>query len=173
MSQQQEHTNDIKTLAKKLKGIRIAMLTTEAADGSLRSRPMGTQDEDFDGTLWFFTYANSGKVDDIKADQHVNVSYSKPDDNLYISVSGKANIVHDRKKMEALWAPILKTWFPRGLEDPNIALLQVAVQQAEYWESNLNSVQILAGFVKASITGQAADVGKDVKLNFETHSREQ
>jgi len=39
----------------------VAMLTTVASDGSLRSRPMVTPDADFDGELWFFTRYNSPK----------------------------------------------------------------------------------------------------------------
>ncbi|MDQ3122831.1 MAG: pyridoxamine 5'-phosphate oxidase family protein [Actinomycetota bacterium] len=31
------------------------MMTTVEADGSLRSRPMWTQGDEFDGSLWFFT----------------------------------------------------------------------------------------------------------------------
>jgi general stress protein 26 len=42
-------------LGELIKGIRVAQLTTVEDDGSLRSRPMGTQDIEFDGTLWFFT----------------------------------------------------------------------------------------------------------------------
>ena len=31
------------------------MMTTVEADGSLRSRPMWTQGDEFDGSLWFLT----------------------------------------------------------------------------------------------------------------------
>jgi general stress protein 26 len=44
------------------------MLTTEEADGSLRSRPLATLQLDSEGHLWFFTALTSGKVEEI--DQH-------------------------------------------------------------------------------------------------------
>ncbi|MBA3945682.1 MAG: pyridoxamine 5'-phosphate oxidase family protein [Herpetosiphonaceae bacterium] len=161
------HTDDIKTLGEKIKDIRIAMLTTQSDDGTLRSRPMATQEMEFDGDLWFFTYASTPKVEEVKQDQHINLSYAKPDDNLYVSVSGTANLVRDPQKMKELWKPILKTWFPKGLEDPDLALLKVSVTKAEYWETNAGTVQILAGFVKAAVTGKQADIGENKKLDLQ------
>ena len=51
-------SNDIKKLGELIKDIRIAMLTTVDEDGSLRSRPMATQDAEFDGVLWFMVGAD-------------------------------------------------------------------------------------------------------------------
>ena len=59
--------SSIKKLAELIGEIRIAMLTTTAEDGSLRSRPMTTQQATFDGKLWFFTKRESPKVDEISA----------------------------------------------------------------------------------------------------------
>ncbi|NJK44535.1 MAG: pyridoxamine 5'-phosphate oxidase family protein [Pleurocapsa sp. SU_196_0] len=81
-----------------VKGVKFAMLTTQATDGSMRSRPMFTQDVEFDGELWFFTSASSGKVDEIEANPEVNVAYSKPDASLYLSVSGTARVCRTRRK---------------------------------------------------------------------------
>ena len=47
------------------KGIGFAMLTTEEADGTLRSRPLATLQMDAAGKLWFFTALSSGKVGEI------------------------------------------------------------------------------------------------------------
>ena len=74
-----------------VKGIDFGMLTTVDEDGSLRSRPMSTNGEvEFDGDLWFFTYGNSHKVDEIRRERHVNVSFADPKRNTYISMSGTA-----------------------------------------------------------------------------------
>src|SRR5690348_4767714 len=56
-------------------GIHVAMLTTVDEDGTLHSRPMGTQEVDQDGCLWFFTEAAAEKVGDVQHDQQVNVAY--------------------------------------------------------------------------------------------------
>jgi len=68
--------DSIKTLREQIKDIDIAMLTTVERDGTLRSRPMATQQVEFDGDLWFFTYDSTPKVDEIAQERQVNVAYS-------------------------------------------------------------------------------------------------
>jgi len=145
---------ELKKLGEKIKDIRIAMLTTLEDDGSLRSRPMATQQTEFDGTLWFFTKDNSPKVAEVAHDQHVNLSYAKPDDELYISISGTARIVRDKQKVKELWNPFVKAWFPKGPEDPELVLLRVDPGQAEYWDSPSGTMVQLYGLVKAVVTGK-------------------
>jgi general stress protein 26 len=146
-------------------GIDFCMLTT-LDGGYLRSRPMSTQKFEFDGDLWFFTADNTHKVDEIAKDDRVNVAYSKPDDNVYLSISGRAQIVKDRKKIEELWSPILKAWFPGGLDDPTLCLLKIPVEQAEYWDAPSSKIVQLFGMVKAIATGQEADYGENKKISL-------
>jgi general stress protein 26 len=54
MTYHEASTNDAKLLADKIKDVRIAMMTTAEADGTMHSRPMATQEKEFDGDLWFF-----------------------------------------------------------------------------------------------------------------------
>jgi general stress protein 26 len=157
--------SDIQKLAKLVKGIRVAMLTTQESDGTLHSRPMATQEAEFDGTLWFFTQAGSPKVDEIDREQNVNVSYADAGDNRYVSASGRARLVRDRSKIEELWSPILKAWFPRGKEDPELALLRVDVEKAEYWDAPSSTLVKLVGFAKAMVTGQTYAPGENRKIN--------
>lgn len=159
-------TEAISKLAKLIKDIRIAMLTTTETDGTLRSRPMGTQQIEFDGDLWFFTGADSGKVNEIQHDQHVNLSYAAPEDNRYVSVSGTAQLVRDQNKVKELWNPLLKAWFPNGPDDPNIALLKIDVQAAEYWDSPSSAVVQVIGFAKAVVTGKPYNGGENEKLSL-------
>ncbi|HEX8249676.1 MAG TPA: pyridoxamine 5'-phosphate oxidase family protein [Pyrinomonadaceae bacterium] len=155
----------IRKLNDLIKDVRVAMLTT-IDWGILRSRPMQTQEFDFDGDLWFFTSSETHKTDEIEKDRRVNVSYAAPDSNTYVSVTGAAEIVKDRAKIEELWNPIYKAWFPDGLEDPNLVLLKVGVEQAEYWDSPSSTLVQLAGFVKAMVTGERADGGENRKINL-------
>jgi general stress protein 26 len=68
-----------------------------------------------------------------------------------------AEIVTDRTKIEELWNPIHKAWFPKGVDDPNLVLLKISVEQAEYWDSPSSTIVQVAGFVKALVTGESAD----------------
>lgn len=136
----------------KIKDVRVAMMTTVEDDGSLRSRPMYTQQVEFDGELWFFTADDSSKVEEISREHQVNLSYAEPKNSRYVSVSGVAELVKDRSKIEELWSPMLKAWFNDGLDDPHLALLRVRVAGAEYWDDTSNKVSQLFGMVKAAVT---------------------
>jgi general stress protein 26 len=155
----------IEKLKELIEGIDFAMLTT-IAGGKFRSRPMSTQKFEFDGDLWFFTSDQTHKVDEIQADNRVSVAYANPDDNVYVSVFGRAEVVKDRAKMEELWNPILKAWFPEGLDDPTLCLLKVSVEEAEYWDSPNSKIVQIAGFVKALVTGQPAEGGEYGKVSL-------
>jgi general stress protein 26 len=138
------------------------MLTTVEADGCLRSRPMATQDTAFDGTLWFFTRVDTAKVHEIERDRHVNLSFANPSDEVYVSVSGTARVVRDQAKAKELWNPLYKAWFPQGVDDPELSLLRVEVEKAEYWDSPSSAVVQLIGFAKAIATGKTyAEEGTD------------
>jgi len=148
-----------------IKDINIAMLTT-IDEGVLRSRPMATQEAEFDGDLWFFTSKQTHKAQEIEKDNRVNVSYSEPEDNRYVSLSGTAELVDDREKIEELWSPLFLAWFPKGLEDPNLILLKVSVEHAEYWDATSSTLVAAFGLLKSLVTGERADSGEHVVLNF-------
>ena len=161
-----DHAEAVKTLGSLIDDIQMAMLTTVDDDGSLRSRPMATQQADPDGTLWFFTRAEAPKVDEVQKDQRVNVSYAEPKAQKYVSVSGTAELVRDPAKNKELWNPLLKAWFPKGLDDPELALLKVSVEKAEYWDSHSSTMVHLIGYLKAAATGQPYRPGKHEKLDL-------
>ena len=69
--------------------------------------------------------------------------------------------------MKELWSPAFKAWFPDGLEDPELALLRVEVETAEYWESPSSAVVKMVGFVKAVATGQQYQAGENKTLDLE------
>ena len=146
-------------------GIDFCMLTT-IDGGHLRSRPMSTQKFEFDGELWFFTDDKTHKIEEIKKDNRVCVAYSNPGENVYLSVSGAAEVVKDRAKIEELWDPILKVWFPDGVDDPSLCLLKVQVDQAEYWDAPSSKIVQLFKMAKALATGQEADYGENKKIEL-------
>lgn len=162
-----EHQNNdnIKKLRELIKDIKYAMLTTIEDDGSLRSRPMATLQTEEDGDLWFFTSADAPKVHEVEQHQQVNLSYSEPDKQKYVSVSGTAQLVRDRAKIEELWNPLFRAWFTQGLDDPNLALLKVSVDKAEYWDSPSSQVVRLVGFLKSIATGSPiGNLGEHEKI---------
>ena len=153
MPNSSERQQCVKTLTGLIKDLKNVMLTTISENGALHSRPMACQQIDADGNLWFLTGRSSGKVSAIKSDQHVNVAYTSSHDT-WVSVAGRAELVEDRQKTEQMWNPMFLAWFPKGLEDPELALLKVNVDSAEYWDSPSSKLVQLTGFVKALATGE-------------------
>lgn len=162
---EQTRQESIKKLKDLIEDIDFAMLTTLSGN-KLRSRPMTTQEIQDDGDIWFFTSDTTHKVEEIQKDSRVNVAYAKPGDNTYVSVSGTAMLIKDRAKIEELWNPIYKAWFPNGLDDPHLALLKIAVEEAEYWDSSSSTIVQLVGFVKALVTGRQADGGEHGRVQL-------
>ncbi|GAA6618788.1 pyridoxamine 5'-phosphate oxidase family protein [Scytonema sp. NUACC26] len=167
MTDSQERNQTIQKLRELIKDMDIGMLTTIDEDGTLHSRPMSTNSEvEFDGDLWFFTYASSHKVLEIEQHQQVNVSFSDPKAQTYVSMSGIAQLVRDRNKIQELWKPQLKAWFPKELEEPDIALLKVNVEKAEYWDAPSGFIAHTIGLVKAVTTGEKPKVGENEKVTL-------
>jgi general stress protein 26 len=127
---------------------------------------MATTKVEFDGDLWFFTKKDSPKVDEIEREHEVCCAYSRPDKQHYVSMSGKARLTRDRAKMEELWNPAYKAWFPDGLDDPQVSLLKVEVTQAEYWDTPNSTVVHLIGLAKAALTGESYQPGENEKVNL-------
>jgi general stress protein 26 len=154
----------MRKLAELIDAASIAMLTTEEADGSLRSRPLATLQLDSEGRLWFFTGLSSGKVEEIDQHRKVNLSYANLDKQDYVSVSGHARLTRDREKMKQLWTRWVEPWFPKGLDDPDLALLEVTIDEAEYWDAPASRMQRLFGLTKALASGDTSGLGEHGKV---------
>jgi len=169
MAEKDERAQSIAKIRQLIKDIRVTMLTTVGQDGTLHSRPMMMQETAFDGTLWFLTGQDTAKAGEVAEHRRVNVSCAQPDDHRYVSLSGLATIVRDRRKAEQLWSPLHRAWFPEGLDDPTLALLQVEVEAAEYWDSASGKMVAFDGFRRGLVAGRRfTDGGEHVKVTLDT-----
>jgi len=142
------HAEEVRHVAELVDRARISMFTTMTESGKHVSRPMALQDVEFDGDLWFFCYDDSAKATQIRSHPEVNVSFANDKQSEWTSLSGKAEVVHER-----LWAAPLKVWFPDGLDTKGLSLIKVHVDSAEYWESSSSKVRQLIGAALAAATG--------------------
>ncbi len=139
---------DSALFAKFFEPMRVAMLTTRHADtGAFRSRPMVVCKLEPDGTFWFFTGAHAPAATDIRGDARVGLAFASGD--TFLSVTGVADLVHDRGKFTELWSPSFATWFPAGFEDPELMLIRLRAEAADYWESPSGPAGRIAGFARA------------------------
>lgn len=154
MSDKSPVTHDLTQLFEKIKEVRMAMLTTTDEHGSLHSRPMATIKPGADSALYFLTDAESAKVYEIQKDSQVNLSYSDPSSNVYVSVSGTANAYRDEAKIAELWSEPLRGWFPNGQDDPRLTILKVTIEKGEYWDSASSLLVQAYAYVRAIVTGE-------------------
>jgi general stress protein 26 len=161
----EQHNAALAKVAEMVGDARFAMLTTLEKDGTLRSRPMATMQLDGEGNLWFFTSVSSPKVEEAQPDQQVSLCYARTDKQDYLSISGAAELVHDKEKMQTLWSPWLKPWFPKGPDDPDLALLKVSIMAVEYWDAPDSAMARAYGLVKAIATGDTGALGEHRKMD--------
>lgn len=161
-----DRSDHIRKLARLIEGVDIAMLTTATPDGRLVSRPMGTQEVEFDGDLWFITRADSGNVAEIGANPQVSVAYANPSSGTYVSVSGIAAIVDDRAKLEQLWSPTMRAFFPEGEHDPQLRLIHVDARTAEYWEGPGTAIGRALDIASAAVTGDRGKAAGNERVDL-------
>lgn len=114
----------------------VALFTTVTSDGTLHSRPLLTREVDRERhALWFFVSSNFPKAEGTLHGREVGLAYTSPDSKGCYSVSGRAQVVHDKAKAAELWTPMPATRFPKTVDDPRLVLLRVDVEAVEYWDS--------------------------------------
>jgi general stress protein 26 len=156
---------EFEKLGELIKDIRIAIVTTVEPDGTLHGRPLAALAYENDGQLWFYTAIDSAKVSEVANDVRASVAFADTDEDKYVVVSGTADIVNDRQRIHQLWTPFAKPWFPDGPDDPNLALLRVQAERAEYWTS-AGKAAYLFGVAKAAVTGKRTQLGENRKLTM-------
>ncbi|QJW89050.1 pyridoxamine 5'-phosphate oxidase family protein [Spirosoma taeanense] len=155
----------LEKIRKLIGDIRIAMMTTVDEEGRLMSRPMAALQMDEDGTIWFFTNKTAPKVEQIENhERQVNLSFVNVSDADYVSISGTADEVHDQTKIDELWNPQAKAWFPKGKDDPELTLLKVHTHMAEYWNASDSTMVRLFQQATAAITGNPPKMGENEKI---------
>ncbi|MFP7493943.1 pyridoxamine 5'-phosphate oxidase family protein [Terribacillus saccharophilus] len=153
---------ELETLKELIKDVDTAMLTTVTEEG-LVSRPMKTQEVEFDGDLWFFTKKETDKYEEILHDQDVNVSYAG---KSYVSVRGRAEIVEDINKKKELWSKAYEKIMQTSYDDSSVVLIKVKAEAAEYWDTGNFKKQV--AFLYKRMRGQSSestDVNETVELD--------
>jgi general stress protein 26 len=141
-----------KHLHELLESFDTAMLITRHRE-KLHARPMAVASVEGANTVWFVSSIDSPKADEIRDDPRVSATFQK--ERKFVALSGRGELVRDRAKIAALWKDTWKVWFPNGKDDPSIALIRVAVEDAEYWDNaGAKGVRFAFEAVKGLIAGE-------------------
>jgi general stress protein 26 len=162
----------IKELYQLIEGIEVAMFTTRRPDGTLVSRPMATQTQAEGADLWFVTDRESHKLDELEQDSNVNLSYYRDRTREWVSVSGTAQVSHDRRAIRELYRADWKIWFADeggerdgGPNDPRLTLILVEVESVTYMKVGKPQPLVLFEIAKGLVTGKEPQIGETRELS--------
>jgi general stress protein 26 len=144
-----------------MKKIGFAMLVTHDGD-KLRARPMSAFLEREENAIYFLTDARRHKDEEIARSPGVNLSFANASDQKYVSITGTAAVSNDRAKIRQLFSTPAKAWWSSA-EDPNIRVLKVTPDDAEFWDSP-GSVISYVKMAAAAVTGSRPNIGDNRKV---------
>ena len=140
--------------------INVGMLiTSDDNTGVMRGRPMHLVQDSYDGTLYFFTSKSAAKVDEVKDDEDVCITFSDAENQVYVTLSGTASITQDQDLINRYWNKGVESWYEAGREDPEVAILEIKINKGEHW--NADSSSLVRGFkmLKANLKGEKPEMG--------------
>lgn len=163
-----ETKHDREVLWDLIKDTRFCMLSHRHADGSLHSHPLTTMNKELaDGHLYFFVSRQTEVGQRLRQDGSVNLAYANPDKDTWVSVTGTARVLEDLDKKRELFNVMAKAWFPGGPEDPEMELVAVEIDEAEYWNVKENKLLQLLKMGKAAVTGdRPKKMGEHKEVHF-------
>ena len=109
--------------------------TAVSSGGSGAARPMSVQEVDDDGDLWFLSASDSHKNAEIAKRPDVRLFFQGSEHSGFLTLTGTASISRDKKKIQELWEPVIKTWFTGGVDDPRITVIRVRPSGGYYWDN--------------------------------------
>lgn len=148
-----ENSAQMQEFVQVLGSFNCAMLATHSLEGEMRARPMIVAQVDGEHAMWLISDIHSEKIEELGKDARVSLTMQK--DNMFASLSGKAEVVRDTEKVKGLWSEPWRVWFPKGPEDSSIVLLRVQPEHGEYWDNaGLSKAKYLYRAAKAYISGE-------------------
>jgi len=146
-----------------MKKIGFAMLVTRDGD-KLRARPMSAYSQRDENAIYFLTDARRHKDDEIARNPAINLSFADPSSQKYVSLTGTAVVSNDRAKIKELYSTPAKAWW-NSAEDPNIRVLKITPDDAEFWDSP-GTIISYAKMAAAAISGTRPEVGDNRKVSM-------
>ena len=147
-------------LREMLKDFPIAFMVT-VNGGDVTARPIGVVGDHagFDGTLWFITDKRSRKVRAIEDGATTTLLFQNDQEGNYLQLTGRASVVEDRARLEELYTTLQRTWFPNGVDDPDITLVRFDAVEGNYWDKHDSLVRLAVAFAKSMVTGTPGKSG--------------
>lgn len=162
-----EAIEKLKELSEKAKT--CMFITNLKSTSPQNSRPMGLQECDKEGNLWFISSKESRKNLQIELDNNVQLYFMNNSDHEYLSITGEAFIYDDKATIEAKWSPIANAWFD-GKEDPDVSIIRVSPGEVYYWDTKFGKFISMINFAANIIAGKNTDNSDGVEGKIKIHA---
>ncbi len=155
------------TLWELIKEIRFPMFVHRHLGGMMHAHPLTLQNKHLKPgePLYFFVSKKSELGQRLMVDGGVCVAFADPKKDCYVSVSGHASVNEDLAKKKELFNAIAKAWFAGGAEDPDLELVEVEIEHAEYWNVKENQMTQLLKMARAAVSGHPPQMGEHRELH--------
>src|SRR5262249_53519426 len=141
----------------------VGMLTTRSS-GGLRGRPLEARPDRNAGVILFVTDVRGLKDDEIAADPEIGFTVVDAEDNAYLSISGRAEVLRDSVIAAKIWKSTDDAWWPGGPDDKNVRVLRLEPSLAELWDGPALKAVSIYEFAKARLTGGKPNLGENRKV---------
>lgn len=145
---------------------KLCMFVTAFNHAPFHVRPMAVQEVEEDGHVWFFSGADTQKNADIRLDNRVQLIFSNRPSSEFMSLYGTAEIVKDKQKAKDLWNVFLTTWFPGGVDDPNLTMIRFTPSEGHYWDTKNNKMVQSIKIAIGAIRGKMMDDGVEGEMKL-------
>lgn len=166
MEKDLQDKNALQKFKELVNDIRVCMFITNNEEEHNHTRPMATIEVEENGTLWFFTDIRSIKVEEVTMEHTVHLVYAHPGKESYLDIWGKAFVVNDKKTKKEKWSPVVKAWFPKGVDDPDLTLLRVAPYDVYYWDAEHGKMASFLKIAASAVSGQKFSAGVEGQLKM-------
>ena len=134
-----EWKHEERTVAELLETLRTfstLILTRQEVDARISMRPMSVTLVDSDGSIWFPAPLGSWPGRDADETAQAYVSAQSP--HHYIVAEGRGSYHNDRHTRRLLFRDSMRTWFPSGVDDPQLGFIQLQLLSGRAW--NLHDI---------------------------------
>lgn len=129
--------NEIDGMSEDFKHAKVVFMTT-FSDGEERSRPMTNFNVDPYKTMWFPTYRKTRKVEDIRRNPKLMITFPSSRENEFYEIEGTAEIEDEDVTAQKwrwwylYWHPHQRRrfWFPGATRDPERMIINVHPRKA-------------------------------------------
>ena len=151
-----------------MEDIRVCMMCTLEGTNEIAARPMSVQKVDEMNHVWFFTHIDTDKVKEANHHQEVVLTFMSEAKGVYLTVKGSGRSTQDKTLMQDLYNPMIKAWFPQGLDDPKLGLLEIVPESAEYWNATGGKIGEMFSIAKALVTGTMYNNGEHAEIKLQS-----